>query len=129
VYRAFTGDDLSPASRVLGDALFGGPIGAATGVANAILEYASGKDVGQHVLALFHLPTAPEQDTPIMVADADPVTTSVPTSVKAEQEKVQRDALARVADQRRFQAALDAYAKNSRLLTVPQVQGYRSGQF
>ncbi len=128
VYRAFTGDDLSPASRVLGDTLFGGPIGAATGVANAILEYASGKDAGQHVLALLHLPTAPEQDAPIMVAEADPVTTAVPTSTKAEQERVQREALSRAADQRRFLAALDAYAKNSRLLTVPQAREYRGGQ-
>lgn len=111
VYRALTGDDLSPASRVLGDTLFGGPIGAATGVANAILEYALGKDVGPHVLALFHLPTSPEQDAPIMVANADPITTSLPTSAQTTQEIVQRNAMARTADQRRFQAVLDTYAK------------------
>jgi len=128
VYRALTGDDLSPASRVLGDALFGGPIGAATGVANALLEYISGKDVGQHVLALFHLPIAPTQDAPLMVADASPITASLPTSAKAAQETAQRNALSRAADQRRFLTALDTYAKNSRLLATPRIHGYRGGQ-
>jgi hypothetical protein len=129
VYRALTGDDLSPASRVLGDTLFGGPIGAATGVANAILEYASGKDLGQHVLAFLHLPTAPEQDAPSMIANADPTHASLPTTAKAEQETAQRNALARATDQRRFLAALDTYAKNSRLLTVPHIHEYRGNQF
>lgn len=57
IYRAFTGDDLAPAARVLGDFLFGGPIGAAVGAANSLIEYASGKDAGEHLLALLHVPS------------------------------------------------------------------------
>lgn len=53
VYRYLTGDEISPASRIAGGALFGGIIGAAISVANVIVEYASGKDMGEHVLSLF----------------------------------------------------------------------------
>ena len=53
LYRHLTGDELSPAARIAGGALFGGPIGAAISVANVIVEYTSGKDVGEHVLSLF----------------------------------------------------------------------------
>jgi len=53
LYRAVTGDELKPFARVLGGALFGGPMGLARGVAEAVLEQDSGKDLGQHVAALF----------------------------------------------------------------------------
>ncbi len=53
IYRYLTGDELSPASRIAGGALYGGIIGAAVSVANVIVEYASGKDMGEHVLSLF----------------------------------------------------------------------------
>ena len=52
LYRSITGDTISPASRVTGGALFGGLIGFAASVANAVLEEITGRDVGGHVIAL-----------------------------------------------------------------------------
>lgn len=40
LYRRLTGDALSPAARVLGGALFGGPIGAIAAAATAAIEHA-----------------------------------------------------------------------------------------
>lgn len=51
-YRGLTGDDLSPMSGIIGGALYGGPIGAITGTANAISKIQTGKDIGQHALDL-----------------------------------------------------------------------------
>lgn len=53
LYRRITGDALDPGARLAGGALFGGPIGVAIAGANAALEDATGKDAGDHVLALF----------------------------------------------------------------------------
>jgi hypothetical protein len=53
LYRAVTGDELKPFARIIGGALFGGPSGFMRGIAEAILEEGSGKDIGQHVAALF----------------------------------------------------------------------------
>lgn len=52
LYRSMTGDAIAPAARVVGGALYGGPIGAGMAVANAIIEQVTGKDVGDTVLAL-----------------------------------------------------------------------------
>lgn len=53
IYRKLTGDTIDPASRVLGGALFGGPIGAASEFVNAVVDETTGKDIGDHILALF----------------------------------------------------------------------------
>lgn len=59
LYREATGDKLGPLARIAGGALFGGPIGAASSAVNAMVEYASGKDIGGHVYALLN-----EEDRP-----------------------------------------------------------------
>ena len=52
IYRAVTGDEISPAARLVGDTLYGGPVGAAIAVANIASEEISGKDIGGNVVAL-----------------------------------------------------------------------------
>ncbi|MCW9044790.1 MAG: hypothetical protein OQK35_00500 [Alphaproteobacteria bacterium] len=52
-YRSMTGDEIDPASKIIGGSLFGGPIGGVAAVADVAIEEATGKDVGQHALALF----------------------------------------------------------------------------
>lgn len=66
VYREMTGDTMSPAARVLGGVLFGGPIGFVLAIASAIFEEATGKSVGT---ALAELVTGAEQ--PVQLADAN----------------------------------------------------------
>jgi len=79
-YRAITGDEISPGARMAGGALYGGPIGFAVATANAMIEAATGEDIGDTVMtALFsdEDDTVPEGEqqaaaAAIAVADADP---------------------------------------------------------
>ncbi|HYD16961.1 MAG TPA: hypothetical protein VEF76_00615 [Patescibacteria group bacterium] len=52
IYRHLTGDEISPAARIAGDALYGGPIGAAVGIANVAIEKKTGKDIGGNMMAM-----------------------------------------------------------------------------
>jgi len=52
VYRWLTGDTISPAARMAGAALYGGPVGFAVAIANLAVEDASGRDLGDHTIAL-----------------------------------------------------------------------------
>ncbi len=52
IYRSITGDELHGTARVLGGMLFGGPIGGAFAVLNAIFEDTTGRDLGDHALAM-----------------------------------------------------------------------------
>jgi hypothetical protein len=50
LYRGLTGDEIRPASMVIGGAVFGGPIGAASGLVNVIVREETGKDIGDNML-------------------------------------------------------------------------------
>lgn len=52
LYREWTGDEIAPAAKVVGGAIYGGPIGAAASLVNAVIEESTGKDIGGHALAL-----------------------------------------------------------------------------
>ena len=52
LYRAVTGDTISTGVRLAGGALFGGPLGFVSAIANAAFTEATGKDVGEQLLAL-----------------------------------------------------------------------------
>jgi len=54
LYREISGDQIAHMPRILGGALFGGPIGAGAAVINAALHQETGKDMGEHVIALFN---------------------------------------------------------------------------
>jgi len=68
VYRAITGDEISTGARLAGGALYGGPIGFATALADSVSLETSGKDLGQQVIAQVtgggNSAPAPEQATP-----------------------------------------------------------------
>ena len=53
IYRNLTGDELSPAARIAGGALFGGPIGLIAGAANTAVLAFSGRDIGENIAAAF----------------------------------------------------------------------------
>ena len=53
LYREFTGDEIAPGARLLGGSLFGGIPGAMSSLINIVVEDSTGKDVGEHVVALF----------------------------------------------------------------------------
>ncbi len=52
IYRELTGQTIEPSARVLGGFIYGGPIGIASALVNAIVEGDSGKDIGSHMLAM-----------------------------------------------------------------------------
>jgi hypothetical protein len=55
IYRNFSGDQMGAAPRVIGGALWGRVGGFITGVANVLVEWWSGKDIGDHIYsALFN---------------------------------------------------------------------------
>jgi hypothetical protein len=45
LYRGITGDEINPAGRVIGGAVFGGALGTAASLANIISEQESGHDI------------------------------------------------------------------------------------
>lgn len=52
IYRHLTGDEISGPARIIGDGLYGGPIGLASGVFNAAVEDATGRDIGGNIIAM-----------------------------------------------------------------------------
>ncbi len=51
LYRELTGDKIGALARVVGGGILGGPVGAATSLANAIIEAETGDDIGGHAIA------------------------------------------------------------------------------
>jgi hypothetical protein len=59
IYRNLTGDQIGPAPRVIGGALWGRVSGLVAGVVNTVVEWFTGKDIGDHIYAaLFGAPKA-----------------------------------------------------------------------
>lgn len=68
IYRALTGDEISPGARLAGGALFGGPIGAGIAIVNAAVEASTGDDIGATIIAALTGDETP--DEPVAVAAA-----------------------------------------------------------
>jgi len=52
IYRELTGDKIKPIGQIMGGALFGGPLGAASGLVNVVIQQETGKDVAGNAFAL-----------------------------------------------------------------------------
>ncbi|QQP89652.1 hypothetical protein IGS68_27430 [Skermanella sp. TT6] len=52
VYRELTGDTIKGVSRVIGGGLYGGIVGLVAGVGSAIIAETTGKDPGEHLMAM-----------------------------------------------------------------------------
>ena len=68
IYRALTDDQIEPGSRLAGGALFGGGIGFASALFNAVLESDTGKDIGEHALAFVGIGGEPNSATQLASA-------------------------------------------------------------
>jgi hypothetical protein len=51
-YREITGDEIHPSARVLGGALYGGPLGLMAGAMNAAFEQETGRDIAGNAMAV-----------------------------------------------------------------------------
>ena len=72
-YRAMSGEEIGFVPRVLGGALFGGPIGLVAALVNAIVKEASGRDLGETAVALV------TDDASSYVASHDPAKDTSPS--------------------------------------------------
>lgn len=79
VYRAVTGDQIAAPARLIGGALFGGPLGLASASANLFLEEATGGDLASHALALVNS----FDDAPQLAGAAVPVAAATPPAPQA----------------------------------------------
>ncbi len=71
LYRWITGDTIGAVPRMVGDGLYGGPIGFVAGLFNAAIKQESGKDVGEQVIALLGVDQSSPAADPIAVAAKD----------------------------------------------------------
>jgi hypothetical protein len=65
IYRAITDDQIKTPEKIVGDAIYGGPLGALSSVADAIYQQSTGKSFGDTVLGWFtgHHSTAVAQNS------------------------------------------------------------------
>ena len=122
IYRELTGDTISEGARILGGAIFGGPIGFASAIGNSMIKQATGKDVGELAISLFDSDT-PEDEiltASISLAPLPSVTnienlSGISPAAGPEMDKsVNRDSVARGNE-----AALSAFAAD---LAAPSTQ-------
>lgn len=72
IYRAVTGDTIDPGARIAGGTLFGGPIGMVVSLVSAMVEEDTGKDPGEHALALLGIGDEPAGEPATAMAEAPP---------------------------------------------------------
>jgi hypothetical protein len=68
IYREMTGDEIGYGARVAGGTLFGGVIGLAGVAVTAAVDAVSGRDVGEHAVAMFQGDEAEPADTPLLAS-------------------------------------------------------------
>jgi len=75
IYRAITGDTISPTANVMGSALFGGPAGVFAAAATEMLSEMTGGSPDEHLLAMFD-----DGDSKSASVAASPATTDAPAA-------------------------------------------------
>ena len=76
IYRAVTGDEIILGARLLGGALFDGPIGILTAGVNAAFEEMSGGNIAEHAVALFEDITGTGDDEPQIALEPESAKTA-----------------------------------------------------
>lgn len=80
LYRAATGDDISPAARVLGGTLLAGPVGMIAAIVTTVIEQETGSTTNESALSLIsNTPTSDAPATLPVQAAASPVAPPAPT--------------------------------------------------
>jgi hypothetical protein len=79
IYRYLTGDEPSGGARIVGDAIYGGPIGFGAGVVSTMLTDDDGRDVGERALAWAFGPRDGGSTSATAVAQA-PTTAPLPAA-------------------------------------------------
>lgn len=92
VYREITGDTIQPSMRIMGDMLYGGVIGGMASIANAVVEQATGQDVGETVMASLGFGDGDHPAASTAVADASggPAASGSPAEPPAKPQQAQQ---------------------------------------
>jgi hypothetical protein len=92
IYRAITGDKIDTPEKLVGDTIYGGPLGALSSLADIAFEKTTGHNFGDTILGFF---SHHHGEAPKAVAQAEPAAATQPqTSVPAaSQELALTDAL------------------------------------
>lgn len=61
IYREITGDEIKPASKIVGSAVFGGPVGAASSLVNLVIEEETGEDLAGNALSAIGVKDKPQK--------------------------------------------------------------------
>lgn len=80
LYRSITGDQLDPGAKMFGSTVLGGPIGAVASVIDVVIKHNTGKDMGEHTIAMFTDKDG-GGDTPRNPADVPTDVAGVPAGV------------------------------------------------
>ncbi|WP_434616548.1 hypothetical protein [Azospirillum sp. B2RO_4] len=94
IYREITGDTIQPSMRIMGDMLYGGVIGGMASIANAVVEQATGQDVGETVMASLGFGDGDHPTASTAVADASggPAASGSPAEPPAQPQQAQQSA-------------------------------------
>lgn len=78
LYRELTGDEIKPAARIAGGALFGGGLGLVAAIGDSMLEEISGRTAGGHAMALLTGDDDKPAPSPTMLANREKLYQSGP---------------------------------------------------
>lgn len=132
LYREATGDHIKPISQILGGAVFGGPLGAAGGLVNAIVREETGKDITGNAMALAQ---DDEQIEWLKPPPAQPAAV-IPASAPAENPELRLNRAVRDIENAAYQAlppALMGFADMSAMQRIqaeerPELKDWRARQ-
>jgi len=94
LYRELTGDTIKTPIKLIGATVLGGPVGFAAAMADSMIAEATGKDVGQHAMAMLKTDSAAPQaptTAPVQYAYAPPAKTLAQHAAIAAREFVPDD--------------------------------------
>lgn len=111
IYRKITGDTIKPLSDIVGSALFGGPIGAASSAINLAVKEGTGKDLAENALSIVGIDAAPAPSKPTIEIEAPVDVASFKDSAKSLAAASLYESTA--SGQRNFAARAASYSYNT----------------
>jgi hypothetical protein len=140
IYRELTGDTIKTPIKLIGATVLGGPIGFAAAMADSMIAQSTGKDLGQHAMALLKNDTpspqsAPQTETQFAQAPAPTQTpraaraaaqyataqSYAPAAVQAAQEFVPDPVLTQATNQKPAPSEAEAFVQTAQIAAQANV--------
>ncbi len=88
LYRSISGDTIDPGAKIVGGALFGGPIGAALSSLDVAVKHSTGRDIADHTGSFF-VGTIDDQNTPAHSGTGAEISTLGPAQLRKQSNRGQ----------------------------------------